>query len=69
MAVIGIFTEPTGRTRVLFDFSAPTGDEEARIADAMARSRREIGEDEQIGELVGTNTSVGRAKRVVPAFR
>jgi len=69
MAVIGIYTEPTGRTRVLFDFRAPRGDEEARIADAMARSRPETNEPDSVGELVGSSVAVGRAKRVVPAFR
>ena len=69
MAVIGIYTEPTGRTRVLFDFRAPRGDEEARIADAMARSRPPAAEVESLNELAGTSVNVGRPKRVVPAFR
>jgi hypothetical protein len=41
MAVIDIRTEPSGRTRMLFDFSAvaPGCDDVARIEDAMMRSR------------------------------
>jgi hypothetical protein len=67
MAVIGIHTEPTGRTRVLFDFRAPAGDDEARIADAMARSRPPVSEDEAV--IVTRTASLPPVDRVVPAFR
>jgi hypothetical protein len=67
MAVIGIFTEPTGRTRVLFDFRVPGGDDEARIADAMARSRPVQAEDED--RIVATPVSPRPVDRVVPAYR
>ncbi|HUN40339.1 MAG TPA: hypothetical protein VMU81_08630 [Acetobacteraceae bacterium] len=67
MAVIGIYTEPTGRTRVLFDFRAPAGDDEARIADAMARSRPVVAEDEE--RIVVKTTGLRAVDRVVPAFR
>jgi hypothetical protein len=42
MAVIDIRTEPSGRTRVLFDFRAanPGSDDVARIISAMAQSCR-----------------------------
>jgi hypothetical protein len=41
MAVIEIRSEPSGRTRMLFDFRAvaPGCDDVARIEDAMLRSR------------------------------
>ncbi len=40
MAVIEIRTEPSGRTRMLFDFRAvaPGGDDVARITSAMTQS-------------------------------
>jgi hypothetical protein len=40
MAIIDIRTEPSGRTRMLFDFraAAPGCDDEARIACAMIQS-------------------------------
>ncbi|HUB16633.1 MAG TPA: hypothetical protein VMB34_32155 [Acetobacteraceae bacterium] len=68
MAVIGIFTEPARRTRVLFDFQASTGDDEERIALAMIRSRGPL-PDEEEGESVVETTEMRRARRVVPAFR
>lgn len=67
MAVIGIHTEPTGRTRVLFDFRAPVGDDEARIADAMARSRPPASEDGDA--IVVASAGLPAVDRVVPAFR
>ena len=67
MAVIGIYTEPTGRTRVLFDFRTPARDDEARIADAMARSRPAVAEDETA--LVAKAARMRPVDRVVPAFR
>lgn len=68
MAVIGIFTEPTGRTRVLFDFSAPTAeDDEKRIALAMAQSRPAVAVQES--EIRLNDAELRRAKRIVPAFR
>jgi hypothetical protein len=44
MAIIGIHTEPSGHTRVLFDFTAPPSDldEVGRIAAAMARAREGV---------------------------
>ena len=65
MAVIGIFTEPTGRTRVLFDFRVPAGNDEERIALAMTQSRPALDE----GEIMVDAGDMKRAKRVVPAFR
>ena len=44
MAVIGIHTEPSGHTRVMFDFTAAPSDldEVARIAEAMAQAREGV---------------------------
>jgi hypothetical protein len=67
MAVIGIYTEPTGRTRVLFDLRVSAGDDVARIADAMARSRPPEAEDED--RTVVTAAGLRAVDRVVPAFR
>ncbi len=67
MAVIGISTEPTGRTRVLFDFRAPAANDEERIALAMTQSRAALSVDD--GEIVVDAKDTKRAKRVVPAFR
>lgn len=67
MAVIGILTEPTGRTRVWFDFRVPTEDDERRIALAMSDSRPALSVEE--GQIVVDPEAVRRAKRVVPAFR
>lgn len=67
MAVIGIFTEPTGRTRVLFDFRVPAEDDEQRIAIAMEQSRPTSVADGS--EIVVEPQEVRRAKRMVPAFR
>ena len=67
MAVIGIYTEPTGRTRVLFDFRVPAEGDEERIAIAMEQSRPARAVD--ACEIVVEPKEVRRAKRVVPAFR
>ncbi|HTW70031.1 MAG TPA: hypothetical protein VME47_09110 [Acetobacteraceae bacterium] len=67
MAVIGIYTEPSGRTRVLFDFRVPAGDDEARIADAMARSRPAMADNED--GIAVKAASLRPVDRVVPAFR
>jgi hypothetical protein len=44
MAVIDIHTEPSGRTRMLFDFraTAPGCDDVARIAHAMTHSNASV---------------------------
>ena len=67
MAVIGISTEPTGRTRVLFDFRTPAANDEERIALAMTQSRPALPMEE--GEIVVDANDTKRPKRVVPAFR
>ena len=67
MAVIGIYTEPTGRTRVLFDFRAPADGDEQRIAEAMAESRPAMSASE--ATFAADEAELRRAKRVVPAFR
>lgn len=67
MAVIGISTEPTGRTRVLFDFRASAANDEERIALAMTQSRPSLSMDE--AEIVVDASNAKHAKRVVPAFR
>jgi hypothetical protein len=67
MAVIGIHTDPTGRTRVLFDFRVPVENDEARIADAMARSRPVLAEDED--GVAAKAAGLRPVDRLVPAFR
>ena len=67
MAVIGISTEPSGRTRVLFDFRVPSEDDEERIARVMAQSCPAARLDE--GEAAAEPNEARRARRVVPAFR
>jgi hypothetical protein len=42
MAVLHIRTEPSGRTRILFDFRATGCDDEARIAKAMTACREGV---------------------------
>ena len=67
MAVIGIYTESTGRTRVLFDFRVPADGDEKRIPEAMEQSRPPLSASD--GTFAADDAELRRAKRVVPAFR
>jgi hypothetical protein len=66
MAVIEIHVEPSGRTRMLFDFSAvaPGCDDVKRIAGAMARSHAEPS-----GVPVEAQAARPRAKRQAASER
>lgn len=68
MAVIGIFTEPTGRTRVMFDFLAVRGrNDAARIEQAMAHARPAASHPPE--ERPAAGAKVRPPRRAVPAFQ
>ena len=68
MAVIGIFTEPTGRTRVMFDFCAARGrNDMARIEQAMAHARPAVSHPPE--EPPAASGKVRPPRRAIPAYQ